>query len=502
MNKDDKVIVVGAGVFGLSIALHLAREGFSDVTIFDSKPYDRSLYEQERGCDAASADVNKILRASYGEKAEYQRLAYSAREEWKQWNAGKHLELAATPPSQRPAGLGSTDEFYTECGLMRLPGSTDDPLSTDELAGLANLEKQFPEHRLKNYIIDDPTERLRAIADGWQETLDSVDWKGTGVLDATAGFVRADKSCIWLAHLSRKAGVHFIQGEISGKVVQFLEEKEANAEEHHVRGVKTADGATHAAQLVIVACGGWTPSLVPDTRNLLETTAGSIVSLNLPPRGERPDLWERFSGARWPVISRSTNKEARTREIYSLPHINGVIKIGYRATKESSGLNLCFSHLIFLQFTNYVDLPDGSRISVPVTAYTTPSQTNVPLIALQAAKDYIRYHFPQLVPFGISFTRLCWYTDSIDNDFLIDYVPGYGKSLFVASGGSGHGFKFAPILGAHVLDALYGRETDLTKLWQWRPVPQGKRNGLEEGEQGPRVLSKQKMATRDDWKFN
>ena len=86
---------------------------------------------------------------------------------------------------------------------MRLPGSTDDPLSRNELAGLTNLEKHFPEYRLGNYIIDDRSERQRAIADGWQKTLDAVDWKGTGVLDATAGFVRADKACIWLTHIAQ-----------------------------------------------------------------------------------------------------------------------------------------------------------------------------------------------------------------------------------------------------------------------------------------------------------
>ena len=32
--------------------------------------------------------------------------------------------------------------------------------------------------------------------------------------------------------------------------------------------------------------------------------------------------------------------------------------------------------------------------------------------------------------------QLCWYTDSIDNEFLIDYVPGYADSLFICTGGS------------------------------------------------------------------
>jgi len=75
-------------------------------------------------------------------------------------------------------------------------------------------------------------------------------------------------------------------------------------------------------------------------------------------------------------------------------------------------------HLV-LQFTNYADLPDGARISVPVTEYTTPSETNVPLVSLEAVKDYIRDHFPELIPFGISYTRLCWYTDSIGGGLLV-----------------------------------------------------------------------------------
>lgn len=37
---------------------------------------------------------------------------------------------------------------------------------------------------------------------------------------------------------------------------------------------------------------------------------------------------------------------------------------------------------------------------------------------------------------------------------MIDYVS---PSLFVASGGSGHAFKFAPILGQLIVDSLRGK---------------------------------------------
>lgn len=38
------------------------------------------------------------------------------------------------------------------------------------------------------------------------------------------------------------------------------------------------------------------------------------------------------------------------------------------------------------------------------------------------------------------------------------------------------------------------------KLWQWR-TKEGVKNGLEQGETGPRVWQKHVMATKDDWKW-
>ena len=76
---ESKVAIVGAGVFGLSTALHLSkagqsstlcirtqadRIGYKDVTVFDFQPYDENAYDPSAGCDGASADVNKIYRCS------------------------------------------------------------------------------------------------------------------------------------------------------------------------------------------------------------------------------------------------------------------------------------------------------------------------------------------------------------------------------------------------------------------------------------------------------
>lgn len=117
--------------------------------------------------------------------------------------------------------------------------------------------------------------------------------------------------------------------------------------------------------------------------------------------------------------------------------------------------------------------------------------------------EYISINLPELVEFGFSSMKLCWYTDSIDNSFLVDFVPGR-PGLAVCSGGSGHGFKFLPILGREVVKILegQGKDTVYGGMWKWRSGDEAKRNGLEEGEAGPRVLAKHKMANVADLKWS
>lgn len=53
--------------------------------------------------------------------------------------------------------------------------------------------------------------------------------------------------------------------------------------------------------------------------------------------------------------------------------------------------------------------------------------------------------------------KSCLYTMSVDQDFVIDRVPGR-PGIVVAAGFSGHGFKFAPALGERIADMAIGDE--------------------------------------------
>ncbi len=68
LQRDSKIVVIGAGVFGLSTSLWLARSGYTNITVFDRCDFDKSHYNPTEGCDGASADISKIFRMTYGAK--------------------------------------------------------------------------------------------------------------------------------------------------------------------------------------------------------------------------------------------------------------------------------------------------------------------------------------------------------------------------------------------------------------------------------------------------
>ena len=93
--KDEDVIIVGAGCFGMSTACHLLQRGFTNVTVLDRS-------EKLPAPDAASSDLNKgespfvlssrvdhiillvlqVVRTFYP-SAFYTQLARDAIQEWK-----------------------------------------------------------------------------------------------------------------------------------------------------------------------------------------------------------------------------------------------------------------------------------------------------------------------------------------------------------------------------------------------------------------------------------
>ena len=56
-------------------------------------------------------------------------------------------------------------------------------------------------------------------------------------------------------------------------------------------------------------------------------------------------------------------------------------------------------------------------------------------------------------------SRMCLYDMTPDEDFVIDRLPG-NDNVVLAAGFSGHGFKFAPLIGEMLADMLMDREPE------------------------------------------
>lgn len=348
-----------------------------------------------------------------------------------------------------------------------------------ELATIENMQRAG--HHGTQLINNEERDIHLASQKGLESALQPFSKDVLGVLDTTGGYVLADKACRFALHKASQLGVRFALGPESGLFTSFTYDSSSGTKV--VTGITTADGKSHAAALTIICCGGWTPSLLPSLDSLCETTAGSVFMLHIP---ESSPLRPRFHHSRFPSWSFNMRDHGAQGGLYGFPvDEHGTLKIGYRGTK----------------YTNPQPQPDGQERSVPVTRWSgnkrdssaTSAFTQVPQQAHDVVTRFLNEYLPELGNAGIHIleTRLCWYTDSFDNQYVIDRVPGY-ENLMCATGGSGHAFKFLPNIGNWVVDVIEGVGLDrpAIKAWRWRTLKDGEEpvNKLMEGSEGSRAL--------------
>ncbi|HET9622205.1 MAG TPA: FAD-dependent oxidoreductase [Kofleriaceae bacterium] len=196
------------------------------------------------------------------------------------------------------------------------------------------------------------------------------------------------------------------------------------------RGAITAAGDHLDADHVIVAAGAWTPVLVPALADrALRATGQPVFHL----RPADPSL---FAAARFPVFGADISRTG----YYGFPITrDGIVKIANHGT----GLPLA---------------PDAPAELRQVTA---AQET--------ALRAFVADTFPALADAPIVYRRLCVYGDSRDGHFWIARHPEC-PDVTVAAGGSGHGFKFAPVLGELIADVALGRPNRFADKFRWRAL--------------------------------
>jgi glycine/D-amino acid oxidase-like deaminating enzyme len=86
--------------------------------------------------------------------------------------------------------------------------------------------------------------------------------------------------------------------------------------------------------------------------------------------------------------------------------------------------------------------------------------------SVRLARTYLRRRFPDLAAAPVTATRVCQYESTVDGHFVIAPHPGY-ENVWLAGGGSGHGFKHGPRIGEYLVARMDG-------------TPEGAQEGDEE----------------------
>ncbi|KAL8758581.1 MAG: hypothetical protein Q9199_001389 [Rusavskia elegans] len=473
------ILIVGAGVFGLSTAVAILSSSLyaqTHLTIVDpdlpdlEQVQNDEILQYKPSAHTASIDSSRIIRPDYANPA-YSKLATEAQEAWRSGYGGEGV--------------------YHESGLAIVAGRKG-----SEYVEAACRNVQDPRRKAEDRL-KEPThvERLNSPQDirailglppNYSPRLglpESEQLGRTGYINRSSGWANAEGAMRFEMRLILEHGQDPARLVLRrAKVDHFLFSRAENESKPSVFGVHLTDSSCLKADLIILATGAWTPSLL-DLTGRVQSTAQCLAYLPLT-RSEAdslsrmpvllnlstgyfviPPALNTASPSATPTLHSATStheEEAYTHHLKVACHCHGYLSpTPMTVTTPSSTIHLCPS---------------------------LPSSSPVPPPALNGLRDFLSSIFPSSSPLSFrpfSSSRLCHYTDTPTGDFLITYHPEC-ENLFLCTGGSGHGFKFLPVLGREVLKILEQRGGEWQRLWGWKDqqIGEWKGDGSRGGERG------------------
>ena len=172
------------------------------------------------------------------------------------------------------------------------------------------------------------------------------------------------------------------------------------------------DGGVLEADAFVFACGPWLPSIFPDVIGARVTATRQEVHYFGPPPGDAA-----FTDAGLPVWI-----DFRETQVYGVP---GDGRRGFKVADDTAG--------------PAID---------PTTADRAPTAASI-----DRARAFLALRFPRMAGAPLTATEVCQYESSPDADFILDRHPGF-RNVWIAGGGSGHGFKMGPAIGEMLASAI------------------------------------------------
>lgn len=239
-----------------------------------------------------------------------------------------------------------------------------------------------------------PHERVAdaRIRERWpQIESDAGDW---AILEPESGVLMARRAVRTLVRDLAQEGVSCATAAI----------RAPRGQRGRLESIDTIAGQTCRGAAFVFACGPWLPSLFPDLLgDRIFTSRQEVLYFGCPPGDERfapPALpaWIDFAS-----------------EVYGVPDIGGR---GFKISIDRHG--------------EPFDPETGSRVA----GETIPE-----------ARAYLARRFPALADAPLVSAEVCQYENTSNGDFLIDRHPDF-ENVWLVGGGSGHGFKHGPAVGA------------------------------------------------------
>lgn len=430
----EKVIIIGAGIFGISTAIALAKR-HPDLKIHVIDRFEPPVP------DGSSVDTTRCIRVDYTNDVYFELACES-------------LKKIKEDPV--------ISQFFHQTGMSWIYDGKHDRWENFYLTSKATAEKANKDD-MKNMVYLDNAEEVFRSIHGTEGTLPSETelcrerWWNKGYRNLANGFIDAG--------LSMKA--YYQRAKTYPNVKFTFEEVETlnyYTGTNKFKSVSLQNGEEICADLVIVATGAWSGKLV-NLQNICKMSAVEVGWLKL--TAEEQESWKN--------MSITTNLSTG---INLFPPYNGEMKV----LRRSPGYKNTIS----------VENPDPQsqetiQISYPRTKVTNPSDW-MPKDAEVLIRENLKEIFPSLYKRPFDRTRLCWLTQTPTANFLIDHHP-HSQNVVLATGGSAHAWKFVPIIGDKVVDFLEGSlAPHLAELWSWGE----KLGNKDDNGSAPRMLGEPK----------
>ena len=238
---DSEILIVGGGIFGISTAYHLAKQSPnpSNITILDRAPPPSG--------DAASTDINKIVRADYSSPL-YMDLGFEAIEAWK------------------------NDPLFANAGVYHQSGWIAMNKRGSDLT-------QRIRNNFKSSGRPDPTSHMseEEVRSSWGGVLKDADLDSfdSYYFNPSAGWADAGAAVKIMAEEAIRLGVKYQVGEATQLILGH----------GGVKGVKTSTEEVYTAKKIVLATGAWTSQLMAATEDELQLPARSRIESQLTATG-------------------------------------------------------------------------------------------------------------------------------------------------------------------------------------------------------------------------